>query len=68
MKKNLNLFALADNNIKEKEMKSITGGEPTCGCGCCYSNNGGSSTGDNMAANYEGHLHSVGCDNNWVYL
>ena len=69
--KNLKLNKLAENRLNEKEMGNITGGYVdieirnskgevvySCGCGCYYSGNGGSSTSDNMNANIAGNLHS----------
>jgi len=66
MEKKLKLNFLAENNLKEKEMSNVRGGtEFRCGCGCNYAGSGGSSTGDNMAANYDGGLHSAS-NNAWV--
>ena len=62
--KNLKLNKLAENRLNEKEMKNLTGGYKifethvgtnikSCGCGCYYANQGGSSTNDNGGKNHE---------------
>lgn len=52
---NIKLNKLADNRLTEKEMEKTTGGN-YCTCGCCYANNGGSSTSGNAGANYGSNL------------
>ncbi|MCD8555939.1 MAG: TIGR04149 family rSAM-modified RiPP [Bacteroides graminisolvens] len=54
----LRLTSLSESNLQEKEMSTLTGGDCSCGCGCLYANNGGSSTGENMVANSQNGLHS----------
>lgn len=54
----LKLCSLSEANLKEKEMNVLMGGECSCGCGCLYANNGGSSTGENMIANSQNGLNS----------
>lgn len=50
-------------SLAKTEMESIKGGQAngcswTCGCACRYSDNGGSSDGDNGAANSDGGFRS----------
>lgn len=53
--KSLKLNKMSANRLTKEQLKSVRGGiAPTCSCGCCYVDNGGSNTGDNLAANYEG--------------
>jgi natural product precursor len=50
--------------LESQELSKLRGGSkkiyvgsdpaPRCGCGCIYAGNGGSSSGDNAAANYQG--------------
>jgi natural product precursor len=57
--KSLKLNKLNINNLSRGQMRTVIGGEglkPTCSCGCCYVNQGGPNTGDNLAANYAGHF------------
>ena len=69
--KTLKINKLAENRLNEKDMNVINGGyvwgqyfDPnkkevyTCGCGCYYQGNGGSSTSDNATANSHSGLHS----------
>ncbi|MCI1779802.1 MAG: TIGR04149 family rSAM-modified RiPP [Bacteroidales bacterium] len=49
--KKLKLTNLENNNLSEKEMNNLRGGNWTCGCSCYYANSGGSSSGDNADAN-----------------
>ncbi|QKG79907.1 TIGR04149 family rSAM-modified RiPP [Tenuifilum thalassicum] len=54
------------NALEAKEMESVKGGyiyidcfpHMSCGCGCYYANNGGSSTEANASANASTGLHS----------
>lgn len=67
---NLKLNKLTNNQLNEKEMGFITGGEIDgnkvhCGCGCCYENNGGSSRDDNGQANAARGLTSTACEIKW---
>jgi len=57
--KNLKLNALNKKQLNKREMNTILGGG-TCGCGCAYADNGGSSTNDNGSANAAGGLVSPG--------
>jgi natural product precursor len=59
--KNLKLNQLVQAELAKNEMNSIKGGSGNCCCGCNYSNQGGSSTADNDAANNAGDLKSPGC-------
>lgn len=60
--KSLRLNKIRTNELTKRQMSSVTGGtSPTCTCGCCYENDGGSNTSDNMAANYDGGLYTK-CD------
>ncbi|WP_418683803.1 TIGR04149 family rSAM-modified RiPP [Alistipes putredinis] len=51
--KSLKVNQIEKNNLSEKEMQHIAGGqhEGMCGCGCMYEGQGGSSTMDNGLAN-----------------
>lgn len=49
--KRFKLNALSADVLRQKEMSSIMGGN-SCGCACAYNEQGGSSTSDNMQANY----------------
>lgn len=65
--KNLKLMVAEGSLLNEKEMNAIRGGEAgSCGCGCNYANQGGSSTADNNAANKKSGLHSPGMIH-WVW-
>ena len=60
--KKLKLTALSENIMKDKEMKAIVGGN-CCRCSCYWEDRGGSSSDDNLAANYADDLESVhGCN------
>ena len=51
----LKLHQMASENLSNREMKEIRGGEAvSCYCGCRYAGSGGSSTNDNCNANYRG--------------
>lgn len=54
----IKLNVAEESLLNKKEMSAVTGG--SCGCGCYYENNGGSSTADNASANAAGGLHSPG--------
>ena len=59
----INLKNLADSNLQDREMNALVGGSAgntSCGCGCCYENNKGSSTDANFNANQESSYHSEG--------
>jgi natural product precursor len=64
--KKLKLNRLSDQQLAEKQMNNLLGGageggsQINCGCycGCCYANQGGSSTQDNGRANQAGGLYS----------
>lgn len=49
--KKLVLNQLSREDLNEKEMKQIVGGQCWCGCGCLYQYSGGSATAVNMIAN-----------------
>ena len=49
----LKLNTLEKNILSQKEMNNLNGGE-SCGCGCLYQSQGGSSTQDNGFANSSG--------------
>ena len=53
--KSLKANQIERNNLEEKEMQHITGGqhEGMCGCGCRFEGLGGSSSMDNGLANAE---------------
>jgi len=68
--KNLKLNNLAQQNLSNKEMNAVRGGECTCGCGCLYAGSGGSSTSANANANKSGGKFSeenylIFCDDGW---
>jgi natural product precursor len=48
--KSLKVNRIEKENLSEKEMNQVRGGN-TCGCGCLYADKGGSSTYDNANAN-----------------
>lgn len=56
--KNLKMNVAEENLLGNKEMSAVIGG--SCGCGCYYEGNGGSSTADNSSANAAGGKHSPG--------
>lgn len=49
--KRFKLNVLSAEKLRQKEMNAIVGGR-ACGCSCYYANSGGSSSTDNMNANY----------------
>jgi natural product precursor len=52
------LIELERKELSQREMKHVKGGN-TCGCGCCYAENGGgSSSGSNGAANCTNNFYS----------
>lgn len=53
--KKIDLLSLESNVLSRKEEEMVNGGN-YCTCGCQYQNSGGSSTNDNMDANYQGDL------------
>jgi natural product precursor len=59
---NLKLNKLEEQNLAERQMNVVKGGgnPGNCGCACTYANNGGSSTCDNAAANWNAGLASPG--------
>ena len=60
--KKLKLINLAKQKLNSSEMNSICGGTaPQCGCGCLYSELGGSTTLSNGLANWSGGLFSRDC-------
>ncbi len=63
--KSLKLNNLNTNRLKKEQMSSITGGGSVrvCGCGCCYTATGGSSSLNNGNANLQHGFHSPSCFN-----
>ncbi len=67
MKEKLSLMKL--NEMSKLETDSIKGGQvwvsigSPCGCACAWAGCGGSSSGDNYSANFDGRLNSApgGC-------
>ncbi len=62
--KSLKLNKLKLNQFSKEQLNAIKGGDAsgyTCSCGCCYVNQGGSNSTDNLIANYEDEL-STKCD------
>jgi natural product precursor len=62
--KSLKLNKLKLNQLSKNQLNAIKGGDTpgyTCSCGCCYVNQGGANTTDNLIANYEGQLRTR-CD------
>ena len=58
--KSLKLNKLNMNQLSKEQLSTIRGGSaPSCTCGCCYANSGGSNTTDNGMANYEGGLKTM---------
>ena len=51
--KRFKLNVLSQEELQEKEMNAIIGGN-SCGCACSFAGQGGSSTNDNASANYHG--------------
>jgi natural product precursor len=49
----LKLNVLSENNLLEREMNVLRGGEHCCTCSCYWANSGGSSSSDNSRANYK---------------
>ena len=59
--KSLKLNKLKLNQLSKDQLNAIRGGDApgyNCSCGCCYVNQGGSNTTDNLIANYDGGLHT----------
>lgn len=50
--KSLKLNSLTADRLSNDELKLIKGGQRSCGCGCHYRYNGGSSVSGNGRANY----------------
>lgn len=64
--KKIKLNKLSDNTLAERQMKGLKGGgvyEKHCRCSCAYANQGGSSTNDNMTANFKLGTYSTTGDN-----
>lgn len=64
MESKTKLISLINQRISNKEMDIIHGGSyKSCECACVYENQGGTSTADNAAANYEQNITSPkGCN------
>ena len=60
--KKMSLAVLEKQELSNKSLSYLLGGEEqkSCGCACRYANQGGSSTKDNGAANKSQGLHSPG--------
>lgn len=72
--KRLKLNALSSENMRQKEMGAIFGGEFVCGCGCLFEGQpGGSTTAANGEANKSNHLwsdynkYSYDTETGWEY-
>ncbi len=53
--KKIKLNKLSDDALAQRQMKGLKGGgiyRRSCTCSCAYANTGGSSTEDNLTANY----------------
>lgn len=60
--KSIKLNKLNMNKLSKEQMRVVSGGAaPQCSCGCCYVNQGGSNSTDNLIANYDGGLQTR-CD------
>ena len=68
--KRLKLSDLSDKSLKDKEMNALKGGNlEGCRCSCYWENQGGSSSDDNMSANYslgDGTKSYDGCNQYWM--
>jgi len=61
--KRFKLNDLSANELRQKEMNAIIGGANSCGCSCAYADSSGSSTSDNMQANYNfGYVSDNACN------
>lgn len=66
--KSLKLNELNRQKMAERQLNNIKGGEAkrppnaSCGCGCCFVEQGGSSTNSNGHANASSALISTGCE------
>lgn len=54
------LLNLESKELNERQMSQIKGGN-SCGCGCCYYGNGGSSDRGNGLKNCSTNQHSSAC-------
>lgn len=61
--KSLKLNRINKSQLNKEQMSNVYGGSQVCGCGCCYSGSGGSSTDDNGMANANDGLRSPDCSN-----
>ena len=67
--KKLKLNALSEAGLKDKEMNAMKGGYLGCRCSCYWADQGGSSSDDNMGANYtkgDGAHSTEGCNQYWA--
>ncbi|TGY28146.1 TIGR04149 family rSAM-modified RiPP [Bacteroides caecimuris] len=63
----LKLHKLSEASLKDKEMNALIGGYSGCYCSCYWEGQGGSSTDDNMHANYNNGSYSThGCNGHWM--
>lgn len=61
--KKLKLTTLSESILKAKESQALLGGNVMCSCSCYWENNTGSTTYDNINANYDKGTSSVhGCN------
>ncbi len=53
--KSIKLNKLNMNRLSREQLNAIKGGASgyKCSCGCCYANQGGSNSTDNLIANYD---------------
>ena len=59
---NFKINILSENNMSNKEMSDLKGGN-NCSCSCYWANQGGSSIEDNRTANYNSNYQSIdGCN------
>lgn len=64
----LKFSQIEKNQLTERAMSQVTGGNAACGCGCAAAGKGGSSTAANDAANDAGGLHSPGMTQYRIYI
>lgn len=64
----IKLSDLSDAGLRDRELNALRGGYLGCKCSCYWSDKGGSSSDDNMSANYHlgDNAHSKdGCNQYW---
>jgi natural product precursor len=63
----LKLNALNEQDLAEKQMNALRGGD-NCMCSCYWEGRGGSSSMSNMSANFDLSTYSThGCNQYWAY-